>query len=76
MYRLCAVEFFNAHIHTYTMNYLFKTVAVLLIAVAGVACFFIYGQVLLALIDEYGLMRVTLVLVDLIALSCVIALYL
>jgi hypothetical protein len=75
MYRLCAIEFFNAHIHTHTMNYILKTGAVLLIAVAGMACIFIYGQVLLALIDEYGLMRVTLVLVDLIALSCVIALY-
>jgi hypothetical protein len=74
MYRLCAIEFFNAHIHINTMTYLFKTVAVLLIAVVGVACFFIYGQVLLALLDKYGLMRVTLVLVDLIALSCVIAL--
>lgn len=76
MYRLCAIEFHYVYVHTNTMNYLFKTGAVLLIAVAGMACIFVYGQVLLALIDEYGLMRVTLVLVDLIALSCVIALYL
>lgn len=76
MYRLCAIEFRYVHIHTNTMNYLVKVVAVLLIAIAGVACFFIYGQVLLALIDEYGLLRVTPVFVDLIALSCVIALYL
>jgi hypothetical protein len=71
--RFCELRY--VYVHTNTMNYLFKAIAVLLIAVAGVACVFIYGQVLLALIDEYGLMRVTLVLVDLIALSCVIALY-